>query len=197
VKLVSNVMLGLTTLACLAALAASVYPGALGDLLFMAIVLSFFVGPIAGITLVVVWIVLARRHKLPSGPWPLRKIAIGVAIILATLALLVFYVPRRIVFAISRPSFEPLIQNAPVSQCHGVPLNRHLGVYNADEYAADPRGGVYFRVHTGPDGIGPDQMSYGFAHEPNPHGSPFGAASYRVYPLSRNWYWFCASDDWY
>ena len=79
----------------------------------------------------------------------------------------------------------------------GAPLNRRLGFYGVDEYAADPRGGVYFRVYTGGDGIGPDQMSYGFAHKPNSEGSPFGAASYRVHRLGGDWFWFEASDDWY
>ena len=66
-----------------------------------------------------------------------------------------------------------------------------------DEYTADPRGGVYFRVHRGHDGIGPDVMSYGFVYKPNRIGTPFGAAGYHLFRLGNDWYWFRASDDWF
>ena len=195
-KSISKIMIGLTMLACLAALAVSVYPGVLGDLLFMATVLSLFVIPVVGIAVFAGSIVFARRHTLRIGPYSVNGAAIVAAILLATLILLTCYVPRRIAFALSRSSFEPLVQNAPVSTHDGA-LNRRLGLYNVDKYAADPRGGVYFRVYTGGDGIGPDQMSYGFVHKPNPEGTPFGAAHYGVYALGGDWYWFEASDDWY
>ena len=76
-------------------------------------------------------------------------------------------------------------------------MNQRLGIYLVDEYAADPRGGVYFRVYSGTDGIGPDQMSYGFAYKPNRKGTPFGAARHRLFRLGNDWYWFRASDDWH
>ena len=63
-NLISKVMIGLTMLACLVALAASVYPGMLGDLLFMAALLSFFVVPVVGIAVFAGSMVVARRHKL-------------------------------------------------------------------------------------------------------------------------------------
>jgi hypothetical protein len=62
-----------------------------------------------------------------------------------------------------------------------------------DEYAADPRGGVYFRVETAPDG--PDTISYGFAFKPNPEGSPFGNAHYSRTRLTGEWFSYQASDD--
>ncbi len=108
-----------------------------------------------------------------------------------------FDVPRRIAFAISRSSFEQSVQTAPAPGRPETPPGSHFGVYHVDEYAADSRGGVFFRVYTGPDGIGPDRMSYGFVFKPNPEGTPFGAAGYETHRLSRDWYWFCASDDWY
>jgi hypothetical protein len=196
-KFISNTILCATTLACLAALAADVYPGVLNDLLFTAILLSFFVGPIVAIAVLVGLYFLARRGKLRRDEFSFYAVAAAVAILVTTLSLLVFDVPSRFAFAVSQASFEPLVENAPVSGHHGTPLNRRLGVYKVDEYAADPRGGVYFRVYTGFDGIGPDQMSYGFAHQPNAQGTPFGGARYEVYPLGRDWYWFSASDDWY
>ncbi len=74
-------------------------------------------------------------------------------------------------------------------------MGRWLGVYYVDRYAADPRGGVYFRTHAGPDGIGPDTMSYGFAYKPNPKGTPFGRAGYHLSHVTGNWYVFSASND--
>ena len=71
-------------------------------------------------------------------------------------------------------------------------MNRRLGIYEVGEYAADPRGGVYFRVYDGRYNFGPDRMSYGFAYKPNDKGSPFGEARYRVFPLGHDWYWFQA-----
>jgi len=78
-----------------------------------------------------------------------------------------------------------------------VPLDRWLGIYHVDEWASDQRGGVYFRTGTGPDGIGPDTMSYGFVYRPNREGSPFGASHYMVRRLGGDWYWFRASNDWF
>jgi len=72
-----------------------------------------------------------------------------------------------------------------------------LGIYHVDEWASDQRGGVYFRTGTGPDGIGPDTMSYGFVYRPNREGSPFGASHYMVRRLGGDWYWFRASNDWF
>ena len=77
-----------------------------------------------------------------------------------------------------------------------MPLDRRLGVYRVDQYAADPRGGVYFRTHAGADGLGPDAMSYGFAFRPNREGSPFGNAGYRLFRMTGDWYGFSASNDW-
>ena len=84
----------------------------------------------------------------------------------------------------------------PVSDFDGARLDRRLGLYQVERYAADPRGGVYFHVHSGADGIGPDRMNYGFVYQPNSRGTPFGAADYRTYKLGDNWFWFRASDDW-
>lgn len=188
-KIAGNVALVATTLGCLVVLAISIYPGALNDLLFPAILLSFFIIPL---------IALAGLVALLAGvtiPW--RRVAVIAIILLGTYVFLEFYVPRRIAFAVSRSAFEQLISQAPKSDRKGTPLNRRLGIYRVDEYVADPRGGVYFRVYSGSDGIGPDRMSYGFAYAPNTKGTPFGAAHYRLFGLGNDWYWFHASDDWY
>lgn len=196
-KLAANLIIALTTLACVAALAISVYPGVLNHLLFLGILLSFLVVPVVGLAALIAGVVLARKGKLRGLRMPWTRAAVVLALLLGTYVLLKFYVPRRVAFAASRGAFEQILPQAKSSEYQGTPLNRRLGIYNVDQYAADPRGGVYFRVHRGRDGLGPDVMSYGFAYQPNPKGTPFGAAHYRVSSLGNDWYWFRASDDWY
>lgn len=98
-------------------------------------------------------------------------------------------------FFVSRPAFERRLADAPESD-FGEPLDEWLGLHRVNEWARDPRGGVYFQTLWHLEGIGPDAMSYGFAWRPNPEGSPFGAARYRRLQVLGNWYLFAASDDW-
>ena len=195
-KVARNLAVVLTALVCLLALAISVYPGVLNDLMFLLILLSFVVVPVVGIIGAITLLVLARRGRLKGAAIPWGHAVAVVAILFGTYVLLKLYVPRRIAFAASRSAFQRLVAEAPTSDHHGTALNKRLGIYRVDEYAADPRGGVYFRVHSSSDGIGPDVMSYGFCHNPNPKSTPFGAAHYRVSWLGNGWYWFRASDDW-
>ncbi len=51
------------------------------------------------------------------------------------------------------------------------------------------------RTYAGPDGIGPDTMSYGFAFRPNREGTPFGKAGYHLSPMIGDWYCFSASNN--
>ena len=117
------------------------------------------------------------------------------AIIAVSLILIWFGIPRPVAFLLSRPAFERLVVTAPVSRYEGEPLGQRLGVFHVDRYAADPRGGVYFRTHAGRDGIGPDTMSYGFAYRPNREGTPFGKAGYGLSRMAGDWYCFSASND--
>jgi len=197
VKAAGNLAVVLAVLVCLLALAMSVYPGVLNDLMFLAILLSFIVVPVVGITGSVTLLVLVRRGKLKGAAIPWGHAAVVIGVLFGTYVLLKLYVPRRIAFATSRSAFQQRVAQAPTSDYNGRALNKRLGVYRVDEYAADPRGGVYFRVHSGGDGIGPDVMSYGFCYNPNPKGTPFGAAHYRIFRLGNGWYWFYASDDWH
>jgi hypothetical protein len=117
------------------------------------------------------------------------------AIIAVSLILIWFGIPRPVAFLLSRPAFERLVATAPASRYGGEPLGHRLGVYYVDRYAADPHGGVYFRTHAGPDGIGPDTMRYGFAYRPNREGTPFGKAGYGLSRMAGDWYCFSASND--
>ena len=74
-KVATNAIIVLTAVVCFAALAISIYPGALNDLLFMGVLVSFLVAPIAvPVVVVVAWgavFVLASRGMLraPRIPW--------------------------------------------------------------------------------------------------------------------------------
>lgn len=193
----ANLAVVLVLLACLLALTSSVYPGVLNDLVFLAILLSFIVAPVVGIIGSITLFVLVWRGRLKGAAIRWGHVAAVIAILFGTYILLKKYVPRRIAFATSRSAFEQLVAQAPASDCQGSTLDKRLGVYRVDEYAADPRGGVYFRVYSGSDGIGPDVMSYGFCYNPNPEGTPFGAAHYRRFRMGNGWCWFRASDDWH
>ena len=196
-KIIKRIAIVLTGLACLSVLTIGVYPGVLNDLLFGAILLSFLVVPVVAVVTLVVIVVLALKGKLRKIAISWRTLGLMFLTLFLTYGLLRYYVPRRIAFALSRSAFEPFIAQAKPSEYQGTALNKRLGVYRVDQYAADPRGGVYFRVYSGGDGISPDRMSYGFAYQPNPKGTPFGATRYRVFPLGNDWYWFRASDDWF
>jgi hypothetical protein len=116
-------------------------------------------------------------------------------VVALSLILIRYGIPRRVAFVLSRPAFERHIAMAPANRHEGKPLERWLGVYYVDRYAADPRGGVYFRTHAGPDGIGLDTVSYGFAFRPNRDGSPYGRAGYHLSHMVGDWYCFSASND--
>jgi hypothetical protein len=125
-------------------------------------------------------------------------VLIAPVLVCTTFAMLRYYVPRRVGFLAHERAFERLLPSAPSAGASTpTPLGRRVGIYSVDEWATDLRGGVYFRTGTGPDGLGPDTMSYGFAHQPNRQGSPFGAAHYAVRRLFGDWYWFRASNDWF
>jgi hypothetical protein len=180
--------------ACSAALAISIWPGWLNDLLFIAVVIGFFIVPIIFAAIGVFLFFQYRRGNLRSAEFPWKYAAISLLILITTYAALRFYIPRRIAFAVCRPSFQQIVDGGVVDNRE---FNRRIGPYRIDECLIDDRGGSYFRVYSGADGIGPDVMSYGFCYHPHRDGSPFGAAHYRTFRLGDGWYWFRASDDWF
>jgi hypothetical protein len=135
--------------------------------------------------------VLALRHLVRSNRRRWAVVALGAAVLTPTL--LLTHVPRRILFGHYRPEFEALLPNAPPAGDRTViALNADLDLYWIDQWGTDARGGTYFRTLTG---TGPnDRRSFGFAHRPNPHGSPFGDAGYELHHLTGDWYSFAAAD---
>jgi hypothetical protein len=183
----------------------SAWPGVLDDLGILAI--FFYLMTMGG------WIVLlllARSIKKPAEPSLVADDEIGagkprvrqwrwsidcIVILILSFVLIRTGVPMRVAFLLSRPSFERYAAMGTASEHKSEPLERWLGVYFVDRYAADAGGGVYFRTHAGADGIGPDTMSYGFAFRPNPNWTPFGSARYRLTHVAGDWYSFSASND--
>jgi len=196
-NIIAKTVIILTILVSIAALVISIYPGVLNNLIFPIMLLSFLLIPVAAIVAIVVWVIYRQKGIFKSIQVPWRQIAIVFSILFCSYGLIKFYIPRRIAFSVSRASFENYLSQTASTEVSHSSLNHRLGVYFVDEYASDPRGGAYFRVYSCGDGIGPDQMSYGFVRSPNRQGTPFGAASYRLYRLGHDWYWFCASDDWF
>lgn len=196
-NIVSSGLLGVTTIVCSALLVISIYPGALDKLLFWGVLAAIVSIPTIGLVGVIFLIVFMRRGVLKRLKLPWRTIVAMTTIVFISTLLLTFYVPRRLAFMASRSAFESFLPQA--SQLHNQPiaLNRKLVFYHVDTYARDARGGVYFRVYSTGAGLGPDLMSYGFVYQPNLKGSPFGAAGYQLFPLSQDWYWFQASNDWF
>ena len=196
-----------------ALLVLSIYPGVLSDVIFLGILLFPLWLPALGIGGLILLLVQDRRagkepaepdldlsDEVPSiGKEPISRrqgIISAPAIVVLSLALILVGIPRRVAFLLSRPAFQRYVSMAPACEYRGVVLGRLLGFYYIDRYGTDPRGGAYFRTHTGPDGIGPDQMSYGFAFRPNREGTPFGNAHYRCTRMVGDWYVFSASNDW-
>jgi hypothetical protein len=150
--------------------------------------------PLAAV-LGIVWLwVVVQGRRAGVDRLSLRRVLVLPALVVMTVALLYFQIPLRIGFAAARTGFQSHAAAAPPSDWGGKWLGK-VGIYQVDAYAADPRGGVYFRTGTAQDGMGPDLMSYGFAYRPNPTGTPFGRARYRMGRLTGDWYWFAASDD--
>ena len=207
-----SVLLKLAVVGSVVLFGLSIYPGVLFDLLFVVAIFSPFWFPaliIGGFFLVSILGRSARKPRIGAAldlaaddigaskaTVHQRRWLILAPVIVAMSLILIWYdIPRRIAFVLSRPAFERRVATAPNSVHEGEPPGRRLGLYFVDRYVADPRGGVYFRTHAGPDGIGPDTMSYGFAFRPNREGSPFGRAGYHLSRMVGDWYGFSASND--
>ncbi|WP_414756661.1 hypothetical protein [Anabaena sp. CCY 9910] len=201
IKILGKIAICITLLIGVAILIISIYPGALNSFFFPVMLVSIVCVPFAVLAILFWGLRTLGRRDLKSirlrrqtfVPW--REVAIIAGIVLVCYVLLKFYIPRRLAFMISQSAFEQVRVQLPISAKGNIKLNRKLGLYEVDEYAMDSRGGVYFRVFWDGDGLSPDTISYGFVHQPNSEGSPFGTANYQVFYLYGDWYWFRVSDD--
>ncbi|MCI0462212.1 MAG: hypothetical protein L0Z62_35110 [Gemmataceae bacterium] len=190
------VIFGLTLIGSVGLLGLAVWPGILEDAVF-SIPFICLSGPLlAGWFFLLITLAVLDLARKPD-PARKRRWGLGSAgVMFATLGLLWLRVPQRVIFAFHASELRGLVDTAPGDGFQGQDTGRQVGLYRIDCSRADHRGGVYFRTHTGPDGIGPDTMSYGFAFRANGQGTPFGNAYYRYRWLFGDWYVFAASNDW-
>jgi hypothetical protein len=196
-KVTPQLFLTLITVLCPVVLVLNIYPGVLEDLLLLGLCFFACFGPAIVIVAIVSLIVMAVKGQLRQIRIPWRRVGVVFVLVLVTGLLVKFNAPRRVGVSCLGWSFQALVSQAPTAKYVGVKLNRLVGLYYVNEYAADERGGVYFRTYSGRDGSGPDTLSSGFAYRPNLKGTPFGAARYKLHPLNAEWYWFQVSDDSY
>jgi hypothetical protein len=189
------VILGIAIAITTLLLPLSIYPGLLSELAFLALIGSPFWLPATCISL---WVVLDVVHQVPDLLGPpraqRRRHAIAALVLVLNCGLLWCGGPRRLAFLLARPAFEALLTTAAPAGYGERSLDRRLGAYHVDRLAADARGGVYFRTHSGPDGLYSGTMTYGFSHRPNPAGSPFGDEKYAITHIVGDWYAFQASE---
>jgi hypothetical protein len=191
-----RLVFALTTIGCTAALALDVWPGLANRLLFGFFLVCLTVPLICLCVLLLgsCWLIELLKKRTPPERRPWRLALATSAVALGTATALWFHTSRAIAFSGCAAELEAERPNAPVSE-DGQPFDRRVGPYTVDKYATDTRGGVFFRTARGPDGIGPDEMSYGFVYQPNPSGTPFGNSSYELTHLFGDWYTFSVSDD--
>jgi hypothetical protein len=173
----------------------SVYPGLVSELAFLALIGSPFWLPMACISS---WVFVDMTRQDPNllGPPPGRRCRLATAALVLVLncGLLYWGAPRRLAFLHARPAFEAAVAASPSAGFGVDHFDCRLGLYRVDRLAADSRGGVYFRTRSGPDGLHPRRMAYGFSHRPNQVGSPFGDEKYALSHVVGDWYAFQASE---
>jgi hypothetical protein len=173
----------------------SIYPGLASEFGFFAAISSPFWAPAACLS----WWAFADtarevldRRDPPRRRW--RRRGTAALLLVVNCGLLWSSAPRRLAFFEARPAFEASLGAAPRAYSNGQTIGRWLGVYYVDRCAADPRGGIYFRVSSGPDGFRMGKMTYGFSHRPNLAGSPFGDEQYALSHVVDDWYSFQAAE---
>jgi hypothetical protein len=184
----------LTGYGALLALGMSIWPGVLEELVF-GFLFVCVVPPLLAcwwFLLVAVTILdLPRESGDNRRRWGLYALIAA----FITVGLLWLHVPQRAVFFLYCSEFRRLADDQPADGQRRWELQRRIGPYFIDRWGRDRAGGVYFRTHTAPDGIGPDFMEYGFTLCPVHDGVPFGRTRHRVRNLFGDWYVFEGSDD--
>lgn len=148
-------------------------------------------------TLGMVALTMWELSERPRLPFRKRWGMASVTVVVGTFLLLWWDVPRIVGFRLSASEFDRVVASSPpeIDRLSGDQPVLTLGHFQVDRYGTDSRGGVYFRTASGPDGISPDRLSFGFVFRPNADGSPFGNARYRLGHMVGEWYWFAVSDD--
>lgn len=184
-------------LGCAIAAIASAWPGLLSEatllgfiLVLVAIMSSWLWGPPLLFSLWIVW----RRWPPRTHFWPRKLLITALGSLLLSAALVASRWPARLGFHLHRAAFDQARLSLDLDAAPRL-VDRPVGMYYIRYAAADPRGGTYFQTRS-MGTLGPDSVSFGFAHRPNREGSPFGQAGYRLNSMGGDWYLFMASNDW-
>lgn len=193
--MIGKVVIAVVALSCMVVLWLSVYPGLLADYVLIAAIFGFYVIPATAVLTVAILLVLSLKGQLKGFRFPWKHVFVVLSIMFATFLMLLFYVPRRLAFEISRNKFSQAVTAIENGELELPLSNLTVGMYHVDECMTDEFGAIYLRTHSRPDGFSPDQMHYGFAYKPNRSKTPYGAAHYQLHSLGEGWYWFRVSDD--
>ncbi|MEM9807258.1 MAG: hypothetical protein AAF959_18490 [Cyanobacteria bacterium P01_D01_bin.56] len=185
---------------CFLLLGLSIWPGHLDNIAFWSVIAlgTSLVTPIGWLILLVFggfilrWIA-AIPTDTEKGPketperYHHRSRDASLRVILLTLLLLFFQVPRSLGFLVSWRSFA----NALRTYEH-TPLKRHIGLYKIRRVE---RGGSGSYFVTNFSGIGASHAFHGFVHLPDETKTPFGSKNYRTRRVIGNWHLFKVTDE--
>lgn len=179
------------------------------------------IGVFLGLPLAILWY-LTNRHDLKDFARDVRRDGIRskfrrttVLEVMAIVFVLTVYftlyeakIPAGLMFRLHRQPFETaakeylaLVNPEDPESAYSEMVEKRIGIYTVDAYGIDERGGTYLRVKSFEIGKGTDEISdifsFGFVKNPNPEGSPFGAAHYKLRHIVDDWYVFQVSDDYF
>ncbi len=194
ISLAATLILTLTCTASVVLLLVSTYPGALQDIEYYGFLTAIIWVPACAL-LGVGYLMALIRSGLGFTKWPLFRLGLAAAMLVATYGLLRVYAPRRLAFMASHTEFTTMLAQAP-SLAHKIePVDQYAGLYRVKDIAVTPDGGTHFRVYESANGFFRNRTSYGFVYKPGRDHSPYGGEAYRIRPLGAGWYWFRASEE--
>jgi hypothetical protein len=194
VRHLPNVVFVCTVFGAAGLLLFGMVPGAIAEVVLGLpwIVLSL---PLLAFWMLLVVAVALRHLKLSTSKTQILLSQGAVGVVISTFLLLLFHVPERACFSMFVTEFQKLADDPPNDGERRWTLDRRIGPYFIDRYGLDRDGGVWFRTMAGVDGIGPDELSYGFAYRPAANGVPFGRSRRTLRHLFGDWYTFVGSSD--
>lgn len=204
-SIASGILLGFCIVMPLFGAGMALFPGTVSNLLVFSVFLCALALMVLGPVLIIfLGARLWQRRRLNFN----RRFVKNASLICGSLFLTLFsslsVFPIKCGMLFYRSKLENLLEEVQAArptvdfhyQNHArLTINRRIGPFYVDEAGFDRRGGLFFRFDTGFDMV--DEMSYGFAFNPNKEGSPFGAAGYDLTHLTSDWYYFSVSDDHY
>ncbi len=211
--LILILLLTTVQLTCLGLLWVSCFPGALVDATWILLIVPYVLLTQYGSLPIVVilsllglgvWFRSRRKTQSPTRSprknslrsIQKRMVWITSGVLVCTVLWISLNLPQKIAFSLSRPAFDAFIaDSANVNQVCGRSVKQQFGLYQVEECDRDFYGGIYFK--TGSHGFLFNSHDYGFVYRPNSKGSQrFGQETYEYHPVSGEWYWFKAGNEW-